>query len=283
MLDKKVGIFNAFIFFGIAALFFPATALENSIAYAQGEEMYPLPYEKEERSSNGYYYNNDNYYEEEENNNYYTYNKDKIKNDPIVKIKKKLFVCENIQDATDSFQCVETIIFPFPARPNSGQYIECTEELCPLIDESDFGAQIFKDVATVRALTPEGTPVNLDKLHYSITEGALSEISNGIGLDICEPSGFSHSIYRQAFSQDTAFLYSICVNYVGDCNGTIYPGEVKTCTVENYIWSGAFSQPGNAIDDTTTGTTTPNTNTQSSNTEGEIPNTALSVPLDSIS
>ena len=30
----------------------------------------------------------------------------------------------------------------------------------------------------------------------------------------------------------------ICVNYVGDCEGTIYPGEVKTCTIENYIVEG---------------------------------------------
>ena len=38
------------------------------------------------------------------------------------------------------------------------------------IDESDFGVQIFKDVATVRDLSPEGTPVNLDKFHYTVTE-----------------------------------------------------------------------------------------------------------------
>jgi hypothetical protein len=109
MLDKKRGILSAFIFFGIAALFFPATALENSIANAQEElvedlvedlveeEMYPIPYEaKEEHSNNGYYYNNDNYYEEEKNNNYYSYNKDKIKKDPIVKINKKLFICKHV-------------------------------------------------------------------------------------------------------------------------------------------------------------------------------------------
>jgi hypothetical protein len=30
----------------------------------------------------------------------------------------------------------------------------------------------------------------------------------------------------------------ICVNYVGDCEDTIYPGEMKTCTIENYIVEG---------------------------------------------
>ena len=33
-------------------------------------------------------------------------------------------------------------------------------------------------------------------------------------------------------------IICICVNYVGDCEGTIYPGEVKTCTIENYIVAG---------------------------------------------
>ncbi|HEY8523031.1 MAG TPA: hypothetical protein VIL14_04650, partial [Nitrososphaeraceae archaeon] len=35
----------------------------------------------------------------------------------------------------------------------------------------------------------------------------------------------------------------ICVNYVGDCEGTIYPGEVKTCTIENYITEVTFIPP----------------------------------------
>ena len=40
---------------------------------------------------------------------------------------------------------------------------------------------------------------------------------------------------------------------MGDCEGTIYPGEVKTCTVENYIYerhSDPIQTVGNALDDT---------------------------------
>ena len=40
---------------------------------------------------------------------------------------------------------------------------------------------------------------------------------------------------------------------MGDCEGTIYPGEVKTCTVENYIYERHFDPiqtVGNALDDT---------------------------------
>ena len=39
MSGKKVGIFSALLFFGAAALFLPATALQNSIVMAQ--EFYP--------------------------------------------------------------------------------------------------------------------------------------------------------------------------------------------------------------------------------------------------
>ena len=63
--------------------------------------------------------------------------------------------------------------FLFPAGPDSDDYIPCNDELCPLIDESDFGVQIFKDVATVLNLSPEGTQVNHDKFHYSLTEGYI--------------------------------------------------------------------------------------------------------------
>ena len=30
---------------------------------------------------------------------------------------------------------------------------------------------------------------------------------------------------------------------MGDCEGTIYPGEVKTCTIENYVWQVTFFPP----------------------------------------
>ena len=39
MLDKKLGVFSAFLLLGIAALFLPSTALQNSIAMEQ--EFYP--------------------------------------------------------------------------------------------------------------------------------------------------------------------------------------------------------------------------------------------------
>jgi hypothetical protein len=89
MSDKKIRIFSALLFFGIAAIFFPATALQNSIAMAQ--EYYP-EYEENE------YYNDQEGYDLYKNNNY-------NKNAPIVNVEKKLFVCSNATDTPNDFEC----------------------------------------------------------------------------------------------------------------------------------------------------------------------------------
>ncbi|MGH9999786.1 MAG: hypothetical protein ACRD6Q_01050 [Nitrososphaeraceae archaeon] len=229
MSDKKVGIFSALLFFGVAALFLPATALQNSIAMAQ--EYYP------EYEENEYYYNQE--YDPYKNDN----DNDKYKNGPIVNVEKKLFICNNVTGSLDNFfACVgqRDAEFPdfffFPPALDSGEYIPCNDEICPVIDESDFSAQIFKDVATVRDLTPDGTPVNLDKFHYSVTEEQISDIISPGGT--CEAVGFTHSLFYEKVRDDRDVNYFICVNYVGDCEGTIYPGEEKTCTIENYIVEG---------------------------------------------
>ena len=74
------------------------------------------------------------------------------------------------------------------------------------------------------------------------------------------------------------------MKYVGDCVGTIYPGEVKTCTVENYIWEGRTGNflTGSAINGATTETTTQSSNVgvpQSSNVG--VPNTIVQGAEDS--
>jgi hypothetical protein len=50
----------------------------------------------------------------------------------------------------------------------------------------------------------------------------------------------THGLFPEKIANDSIIFNGICVNYVGDCEGTIYPGEVKTCTVENYIYERHF-------------------------------------------
>ena len=197
------------------------TTLKNAIAMA--EEFYP---EYEENQ----YYN-------QEYDQYENYDNDA----PIVNVEKKLFVCNNATDTPNDFQCEgfreifeDGFFDSYPPRIDSGEYIPCNDEICPFIDESDFGVQIFKDVATVRDLSPEVTTVNLDKIHYTVTERLIEDrIPTN---DQCSLVGFTHGLFPEKIINDSRISYFICVNYVGDCEGTIYPGEVKTCTVENYIY-----------------------------------------------
>ena len=228
---KKIRTFSMFLLLGIATLFVPVTALQNSIAMAQ-------EYYNEEYEENGYY-----------NQEYDPYKVDNNKNAPIVNVEKNLFVCDdvngipdNITDTPVFIACLSPANFFFPAAPDSGEYKPCDDEICPFIDESDFGAQIFKDVATVSNLSPEGTPVNLDKFHYTVTEG---EIDDRITTDDeCSAVGFDDSNFFLTLLEDGPEVAAfICVNYVGDCEGTIYSDEVKTCTIENYIFEVEFFPP----------------------------------------
>ena len=72
--------------------------------------------------------------------------------------------------------------------------------------------------------------------HYSVTEGQIFSIIST--EDQCNAVGFSHSLFYDKVIDDSEVFYFICVDYVGDCEGTIYPGEVKTCTIANYIVEG---------------------------------------------
>lgn len=235
---KKIRTFSIFLLLGIATMFVPVTALQNSIAMAQ--EYYPV-YEENE------YYNQE----------YDPYQNDK-KNAPIVNVEKNLFICNDVNNLPDNvtenpvfFECLLPGNPFFPAGPDSGEYIPCNDEICPFIDESDFGVQIFKDVATIHELSPEGTPVNLDKFHYTVTEDEIDKrITTG---DECSAVGFDHfKFYNTLLEDGTEVDAFICVNYLGDCEGTIYSGEVKTCTVENYIYAAVFFPPfepeDNAVD-----------------------------------
>ena len=86
MSNNKVRIFSALLFFGLAALFFPATALEKSIA--MGQEFYS------EYEENEYY-----------NQEYDPYKNTNNKDAPIVNVEKKLFICNNVTYTPNDFEC----------------------------------------------------------------------------------------------------------------------------------------------------------------------------------
>src|SRR5688500_2768111 len=121
---KKIRTFSIFLLLGIATLFVPVTALQNSIAMAQ-------EYYNEEYEENGYY---NQEYDPYKNNN----NNNNNKNAPIVNVEKNLFVCNDVNNLPDNvtdtpvfFACPNPVNFFFPAGPDSGEYIPCNDEICP--------------------------------------------------------------------------------------------------------------------------------------------------------
>jgi hypothetical protein len=212
------------------------------------------------------YYNNDSEYTEEisEKDNYYSYYPDE-KNpynypppkmpptqNPVsdITINKELYACNKAEQNPTNFTCSgPTSIIPI--GPNSGQYIPCSENFC-FVDESDFKVQVFKDVALAQLSSPTSNTVNLANDNYIVTEGSLED---RIRHDTsCDVAGFDHFQLFALERQGEVLFYEICVNYKGDCSGTISDGEIKECTVQNYL-VGAFnleSDLGNISDEFTT-------------------------------
>ena len=247
---KKVSlVFNVFLF--AAILLIPATAF-NANAQEEYMEKKNDDYGKYYYEGNYYYFdNNDDYKNTYNSGKYEEYDDQKIKKsytekenyksqkiEDIVTIKKELFICSEIseleQPLTDvSVSCFED--FDNPASPNDENYIKCTDEFCPGIDESAFTAFIHKDVAFVQDLTSEGNSIKLDKFHYTVAEDNIDD-RNGFDNFTCG-NEFDHSVGSYITQIDDLQINyeTICAIYEGDCQGIIYGNEEKTCTIKNYI------------------------------------------------
>ena len=249
---KKVSlVFNVFLF--AAILLIPATAF-NANAQEEYMEKKNDDYGKYDNDYNdNYQYNKDDhqkYYDTDlkksYNTDYYKPHNEK-KKDPIVTIKKELFICDDVLNVelpsggnSNEFDCFSDGALP----PTDENYIECNDIICPGIDESTFSAFIHKDVATIKDLNPMGIPVNLAKFHYTVVEDELDD-SNGFGTGEECAKYFTEILNYNGFLEplNLQFFYQICVLYEGDCEGIIYAGEEKICTIKNYIVSGEFFVP----------------------------------------
>ncbi|MGD1837226.1 MAG: hypothetical protein ACPKPY_04115 [Nitrososphaeraceae archaeon] len=218
----KIGIFGV-LMFATMMMLVPASLAD---IYAS-EKKYDRYYDKER------HYIEDNYYD------------DSYKKKPaIVETTKELFVCENIVNVTEEtpfFECDFNENIDFPAPPDSDQYVSCDIVDCPGIDESDFAVAVFKDVAISGDLSSTvPTPADLTKINFIVAEDEIDETINNQGSD-CSAVDFADRIdFDKVVSEDMIVFYDICILYEGDCEGEIYPGEVKECTVKNFIHSGSI-------------------------------------------
>jgi hypothetical protein len=156
-----------------------------------------------------------------------------------ITINKELYVCNTAQQNPTNFTCggPNSII---PLGPNSGKYIPCSETFC-FVDASDFKVEVFKDIALAQLLSSVNNTINLANGNYIVTEGSLED---RIRHDTsCDVAGFDHFQLFTQERQGNVIFYEICVNYKGECSGTISDGETKECTVQNYLVSAFILDP----------------------------------------
>ena len=177
-----------------------------------------------------------------------------LKNGSKVTVKKEIWICDEARGGgARNFDCqieYETSqgTFRLPYGPNNGllnRYVPCASVDGCRTTESVFGAEIFKEVAVIPELSSEGIKTNLSKFHYAVTEDDIDDV---IGTENdCFAVGFRHQVDSsmvQGSSQELV-SYQICVDYSGDCTGTIKSHEKKICTIKNYIFRGSVENPIN--------------------------------------
>ena len=225
MSKTKIGVFSALLF-GVMMLLIPATSIANAAEYDRYGKI-----------NNDVYYEDDRYYEEIQYNDrdgYYDDNgeyvyeeyyyppshKDKKKEPPMLLVKKDVLYCDVIANGTGS-----TCGFPIPG-PDSDRYVqECTTDLpCDNLNEAT-----FKMIVTDNVEFPgseEGKKLNFNGERYTVTEKLMLE--NPEANLACQEAGFDFGII--SFNEDL-----FCTVFEGDCSGIIQDGELKECTVKNYM------------------------------------------------
>ena len=226
---NKIGVFGALLF-GIMMLLIPATSMVS----AQENDRYG-------KTNNDVYYEDDRYYEEiqyNDRNGYYEdeyvyeeyyyppSHKDKKKEPSMLIVKKDVLYCDVIANGTGR----DCGFSPIPG-PDSDRYVqECIADdfLCDNLNEATFEMIVTDNVEFPGS--EEGKKLNFDGERYAVTEGTnLGIIERNSDFPFqCQIAGFDDGFI---LGTDIA----ICTVFEGECSGIIQDGELKECTVKNYV------------------------------------------------
>ena len=221
---------------GVMMLLIPATSIANA-------QEYKDPYYNEQDQYYGDVYRDNNYKKSNYENEPYKKQGDKtdepviiIKNEPIQKkekkmkespmiiVKKDVLYCDSFSGSNDQ-RCID----PIPP-PNNERWIQtCTldNEVCNNIDEEFFKMILTDDIEF--SGSEDGTKLNLNGERFTVTEEANTGHENQELISLsCQESGF-----------DEGFLVNeniiICTEFEGECSGIVERGELKECTIKNYV------------------------------------------------
>ena len=201
-MNSKVGIFGV-LFATMMMLLIPATSMINAQQYDS-------------------YYEDEYYYEE-----YYYSNDKKEKEPPMLLVKKDVLYCDVIASGTG----VGCGTNPIPG-PNSDRYVqECTDDnpVCNNINGAFFDMIVTDNIEFPGS--EDGKKITFNGERYTVTEEKF--VSNEFNNQRCQEAGFDNGF--QVNIPTTAGV-GICVMFEGECSGIVQDGELKECTVENYVF-----------------------------------------------
>ena len=225
-MNSKVGIFSV-LFATMMMLLIPITSMVNA-------QQYDRYYEDR-------YYEDENAYEE-----YYYPTKDKKEQKPpMLLVKKDVLYCDVIANGSRAI-CLTEEGLP---GPNSGRYVqECIDEQCEEISDSSF--EIKVENANIFEGDKDGTKLTYNGERFTVTEensnavetflvGEFAGPQTSLVLEqFCQESGFDSSYVFGITGQGILPVLS-CVDFEGECSGIVQDGELKECTVKNYVvWIG---------------------------------------------
>ena len=244
-MDSKFGMFSALVI-GVMMLLIPATSIANAQEY---EDKYyeDEQYKKVDKKSYGELYK-----KEDERKSYYSDDTKKseepiiiIKNEPIQKkekkkemkdppmllVKKDVLYCDNIVNI-ESQTCFGDDGLP---GPDSDRYVqECSNEiseLCNTVNESSFDMIVTDNIEFPGS--EDGKKISFNGERYTVSEepNIGVERQNPILDFLCQQAGFDGSFVIDGDFPDLLF----CTVFEGKCSGIVQDGELKECTVKNYL------------------------------------------------
>ena len=249
-MNSKFGMFSVLVL-GIMMLLIPATSMANAQEYDDryyedkeykkiDKKSYNEPYKKEDERKS--YYKDDNKKSEEpviiiKNEPIQKKEKKKMKEPPMLVVKKDVLYCDNIANGNENLDCD---IPDFPG-PDSDRYVqECTANgdlpgaVCNTVNEEFFNMIVTDNIEFPGS--EDGKKITFNGERYTVSEETVDfgEFSESISF-LCQEAGFDGSVTIPLGID--SLLVAACIVFEGECSGIVQDGELKECTLKNYIVS----------------------------------------------
>ncbi|MGD1834763.1 MAG: hypothetical protein ACPKQO_03485 [Nitrososphaeraceae archaeon] len=218
MSKSKIGIFSVLLF-GVMMLLIPASLIANAQEY--GDRYYESEqYKKVDKES----YNEPIIKKDK---------KKKMKEPPMLLVKKDVLYCDFTVGQGD-VPCFEPgIIGSDILGPDSDVYIQqCSNNppICDTVIEAGFDMIVTDDIEF--SGSEDGKKINFHGERYTVTEEPnIGTLVSGPINSQCQEAGFDGGFILEG--EFPVLLF--CTVFEGECSGIVQNGELKECTVKNYL------------------------------------------------